>query len=270
MYFDPQMLLSSKESDAKELFRHLELRPYIRIPLNFDYKACLAEALSLLQYFRPNCGDLLSDKSRSAQWKALALRAIAGDPGRTNFERSNHLSSFRMTYYADRCPKTLEFLKNITQLEKCQRIRFMLLEPGARIYPHSDAHHLNVYPSLNIALNMPAGCEFVIECNPDGSWNPHTKVLPFMPGDLMILNIAKFHFLHNNSDLNRIHIIFTGPIRYSIGELLRMARDQNNLSNIKDVMHALRHKYQASESGSLPQSILYKLNPSKYDPRSRF
>src|SRR5690606_17090047 len=112
------------------------------------------------------------------------------------------------TIFAELCPETMSFLNTITDVSKCERVRFMMLEPGASINVHRDSKDRDVSLAVNISLNMPEGCEFFAQLNPDGSSNDHTVKLPFKnDGSVLLFNNAKYHRVINNSDVPRIHII---------------------------------------------------------------
>jgi len=256
---------------GKELFRHLDLVPYLRIPGDFDYQGCYQEAFKLLSRFVAHPNNVLSETVESqGRWKSLALRALDGDEQKTLYQTHYHVKEpqYEMTKVASLCPKTITFLHGITDFDKCERIRFMLLEPGARIHVHSDARNLDVCPSVNIALNMPEGCRFVVDCNEDGSHHKFTCEVPFVAGDIMIVNIAKFHYVVNNSNVPRIHIIINGPVKFTPEELMLRARIQNQLDSEKKIIHELVKKYKAMGEGALPQSLQYKMGLHKDDPRA--
>ena len=258
-YIPPKLL---KSDQNKELYHHLNLIPYLRMPFDFDFKTCMNEALKLLPLFVAHKDDTLSASSqRTGIWKSLALRAVDGDPTKTLYHNYYDMPGrqFEMTRISTLCPTIVSFLKAITDFDQCQRIRLMLLEPDAEIRPHSDAVNKNVLPSINIALNMPKECRFMVDCNWDGSHHPYTVQLPFKAGDIMIVNIAKFHYVVNNSKLPRIHIILEGPLRFTPNQLLVLARRQNRICSKSELMRSLVHKYSALGSQGLPQNVMHGL-----------
>jgi hypothetical protein len=232
---------------SAELFHHLDLVPFLDLKLDFDYKSCLREAESLLQKFVQHRGyDQSTSEDRSGKWKSLGIRAIDGDSKKTLYHNDYGITqdpNYQLTEIASLCPHTLEFLNKITDIQQCQRIRFMLLEPGARIAVHSDAPNKEVCLAFNIALNMPPGCDFWIDVNPNGRHNSYSTKIPFFAGVGMLVNVAKYHYLYNNSDTNRIHLIVHGPIRFSDEDLLRYARQQNAIYSQSDLIQNLVRKY---------------------------
>jgi hypothetical protein len=53
----------------------------------------------------------------------------------------------------------------------------------------------------------------VIDCNPDGSDNPYTRTAPFQEGNVLLMNVAKYHYAVNDSDVPRIHVVARGLLR---------------------------------------------------------
>ncbi len=235
------MLQSTKSPQATspyftEMRWHLELCPYLEIPVSFDYGSCFNEALALMDEFVPH-RNYRKTKNLEPQWKSLCLRGLEGDPKKTLYHTDYRVKRpvFMQTPIADSCPKTMEFLKSFTDLEQCGRIRFMLLEPGARIHVHRDQADGELAIGINIALNNPVGCEFFIETDQSGRHTPWTQEIPFTSGSAMIINVGKFHYVENNSSEPRIHIIIDGPIRFQEEELVRFARNQNKVHNFKEL-----------------------------------
>lgn len=230
-----------------EISSHLDLVPYIDLQVKFDHAACLKEALALLPEFVEHRDYDQTSRDGTARWKSLGLRAINGDATKTRYhlDYGVKIPTYAMTEVAKRCPKTLEFLRQVTDLDKCERVRFMLLEPGACIKVHSDAPDKSVCHAVNIALNMPENCIFTIDANPDGTANEYTRSIPMRDGSAFIVNVAKYHYVVNNSSTPRIHIIVHGPLRYSDLEIIEKARAQNKLSSETAVLQALHRKYTA-------------------------
>jgi hypothetical protein len=95
--------------------------------------------------------------------------------------------------------------------EKYRRIRFMELEPGGAISPHSDApgklpgelgiDMLDFGVPINIAITHPKDCHMTLE--------GYGKV-PFVEGKAFIINIRNYHSVVNFSDTSRIHLIAHG------------------------------------------------------------
>jgi hypothetical protein len=208
----------------RELQFHLQYRPWLILPFAVDAAACYEEAHSLLNEFvehRPY------DQQGVGKWKSLALRSVGGKKENTE-GKENYLSGeYSFTEIWNLCPVTANFLRHITDVDQCERIRFMLLEPGAEISVHNDAPMKHYSPAVNIALNMPEGCEFWVDLNKDGTTNRYSSKIPLKDGSVFLFNSANYHCVKNHSKVARIHIIFHGPLRISENSFLKLAREQN-------------------------------------------
>ena len=226
-----------------EIDRHLELTPWIDLGITFDWQACLAEAEALIERFVP----YQSDPNYGVKgWRSLALRSLGGDPSRSAMPEgpeANDPARYTLTSVAEHCPKTMALLERLVHIDQCRVITFLALEPGARIYPHTDDLHRNVMHSVNIAYNMPAGCEFYVETNPDGSPNQFTRRAPFTDGSVLLMNVARFHWVDNRSNVRRIHLNARGPLKIAPEKLLDMARAQSGLHTAEALNEALAAKY---------------------------
>lgn len=95
--------------------------------------------------------------------------------------------------------------------ERYRRIRFMELEPGGKISPHSDApgrlpgeqdlDMLEFGVPINVAIMHPDDCHMTLEGH---------GTVPFQEGKAFIINIRNVHSFVNNSSSNRIHLIAHG------------------------------------------------------------
>ena len=95
--------------------------------------------------------------------------------------------------------------------ERYRRIRFMELEPGGKISPHSDApgrlpgeqdlDMLEFGVPINVAIMHPNDCHMTLEGH---------GTVPFQEGKAFIINIRNVHSFVNNSNTNRIHLIAHG------------------------------------------------------------
>lgn len=238
----------------REVDEHLELIPYIDLRLSFDHEACLAEATALLGEFTPYQSD---PRYGIRHWHGLALRALDGDPAKAAVAVSpgaNQDSRYATTPIADRCPRTMALLRDVLDWEACRAVAFLLLSPRSQIAPHVDDPHHEVMRSVNVALNMPEGCEFVIETEADGRPGPFTRRVPLRPGVGMVVNVARLHYVVNASDTPRIHIVARGPMRWPASRVLQLARTQNGLDDEGSLRRALDQRY--AEVG----------RPSDHDP----
>ncbi len=210
------------------------------------------------------------NQSDSGLWKSLGLNTYDGDSTKTeHFEQytKNEPSEYSLTEVAHLCPTTLDFLSQLINISDAKRIRFMLLEPGAKIRVHTDASPgTQTQLAINIAFNMPEGCEFHIETAPDGKHISHTKQVPFQAGSAMLVNVAKFHYVENNSNENRIHIIVHAPIRIPEPVLIQKARNQNLVKSEKKLVNRLVLK-QAEMNLLLEKSVNHAWLTQSIDPK---
>ena len=227
----------------REVDEHLELVPFIDLGLAFDHAACLAEATALLGEFVPYQSD---PRYGIRHWNALALRSLDGDQtksavGPTLAAHDEH--RFATTPAAERCPQTMALLREVLDWEQCRAVALLALSPRSRIATHVDDAQYEVMRSVNIALSMPVGCEFVVDCEPDGSAGPYTRTVPFRPGAGMVINVARQHYVVNSSNEVRIHVVARGPLRWPTARLLELARAQNGLRDETDLRRALDERY---------------------------
>jgi len=94
-------------------------------------------------------------------------------------------------------PITVNFFKNVWPCSDYDRLRVMLLEPGASIEVHKD-RDISLLNEVNIAITQPNNCNFYME---------HHGIIPFTVGKAFILDISNRHCVINDSDENRYHII---------------------------------------------------------------
>lgn len=259
----------------REVDEHLELVPFIDLKLEFDHAACLAEATALLDEFVPYQSD---PRFAIRHWRGLALRSLDGDPAKAAVavgHGANQDARYASTPIAARCPRTMDVLREVLDWEACRAVAFLLLAPRSRIAPHVDDPQHEVMRSVNIALNMPEGCEFVIETEPDGRPGPFTRKVPLRPGVGMIVNVARDHFVVNDSDVPRIHVVARGPTRWPAARLLGLARAQNGFADEESLRRALDVRYarQGRPSDHDPEPTRYerkrKCAPTTGEPAGR-
>lgn len=130
-------------------------------------------------------------------WLGLTLYGVNA----TYTEQSTLSHSW--TEIAGECPRTCNFFKSIFDEKNFKgRIRFMLLEPKGYILPHKDRDRAGL-SEVNIAINNPHGCEFVIE---------NKGIVPFKKGSTVLLDLSNKHWVVNNSDEPRLHMIYHGQV----------------------------------------------------------
>lgn len=169
-----------------------------------------------------------SDYENHQGWKSLVLHGL----GATKTEGAERYgldpedkSIYQWTEIAHMAPVTTAFFRDHFHYDAYQRVRFMLLEPGGYVTPHTDFDHYVLGP-VNMALNNPEGCEFVMK---------DVGALPFRAGSIIKLALVNQHAVFNNSKEPRIHMIIHGSPNFeywqhrymeSYHELIRDSRFQ--------------------------------------------
>jgi Aspartyl/Asparaginyl beta-hydroxylase len=172
------------------------------LPLHLGYEiphaAMLEEAKRLSDFF-----VLHRSAEHHKGWRSLCIHGLSSQHtlGHKDYGYDSHLDApYSWTDICKFCPITYEFFKEIFEYESYERIRFMLLEPGGFTLPHIDVPWTQLAP-INIALNAPDGCEFVMQ-----NWG----TIPFPSGAANILAIGHPHAVWNRSNEPRFHIIVHG------------------------------------------------------------
>jgi hypothetical protein len=148
-------------------------------------------------------------------WRSICLRGISA-------VHTEHSASYgylherhaphRWTDAAEACPYLVSLIKD-AWFSELYRVRLMLLEPGSVIPKHKDSS-VHCLSSINIALNNPPGCEFLVD-----GFGP----IPFEQGKAVMVDVANVHRVQNRSDEDRYHLIVQGILDVSsvnIQELL--------------------------------------------------
>lgn len=174
--------------------------------IDAPYKAMLAEAQALKDMFVGH----RDEEGKHQGWRSLAIHGI--EATKTNIPETYGLDPNEVTYdwteIQDRCPETVKFFKETFPYDDYMRVRFMLLEPGGYIMPHSDNQKCFLGAAINISLNQPDNCVMV---NKYGT-------LPFRDeGSMFFFNNHYEHAVHNGGDTDRIHMIVHG--RYNMQKL---------------------------------------------------
>lgn len=235
--------------------------PFIDLQRPIDLAACFAEASALLPRFVQYQSD---PRYNITHWRGLGLRALGGDPARVAVAHVGPNDRYETTPIAQECPATMAFLRELLDWERAHSVAFLALRPGSRIAPHIDDPQHEVMRSVNVALNMPAGCRFMIDTQPDGSAGPFTREVPFVPGSVMMVNVARYHYVDNRSAETRIHLVARGPLRGSAASLRDRARAQNQLFDEESLRAALDLRY-----ARLGRPSDHDPEPTRYQPKRR-
>jgi hypothetical protein len=166
--------------------------PYLQLDIDVPWQTILEEwqqvkDLAVLHRANDSYGS-----SANEGWFSLVLHGT----GPTNTEESSGDRSW--TQIADQCPKTTAWIKNTFVInEHTGRIRFMLLTPGGHIILHKDRAVKKLF-EINVAITNPKNCEFRFK---------NYGAVPFTNGTAFMVDISNEHFLFNDSDEPRLHII---------------------------------------------------------------
>ena len=178
---------------------------WLELDLDIDVSAWQNEASIATPY-------LVSHReSNNKGWNSCCIHGIdiAKTGAWTNYGYTNEEDvPYKWTDLADQTPVITNFWKNEFPSDHYRRVRFMEVQPGAGITPHSDMpgklpgeqnfDALNFGVPINIAVIHPSQCYMTLE---------GFGVVPFKPGKAFIINIRHFHSVVNLSSTPRIHVI---------------------------------------------------------------
>ena len=234
---EEEVQISSRILQEQLLLAYLELFPYLHLDVRFSASELLQEAIALKNEFNSH-RDVHG-------WCALGLRTLFGDPQLTESEAKYDLSQhfatdYAFTDFAHKCPLTMAAIAQIVHIDKCKRIRFMRLAPGAMIPCHRDEFG-PVALVTHLPLSYEAECHFYVGLQANGSRNKNTIDIPFENGVATAVNVASYHAVRNESSSERYSIIVEGPLKYTNRSLLKMARNSHpGYSDLEIISRALK------------------------------
>jgi len=140
-------------------------------------------------------------------WSSFCLHGLGADKTCTadTYGFNEFEAPYAFTEEAKDFPQTVDYWKKFP-CEGFTRIRYMKLDPGGSISVHNDDYKdvppgfnpLDGILPINVAITHPDDCEMIIEdC---GS-------VPFAPGKVFLINVAKNHMVVNKSNKERVHLI---------------------------------------------------------------
>lgn len=214
---DPQFPESARFRKVKWITHESSIPFLVLNTPEFDWKECYNEAMAVYDeaiQHRPNDYDENDPTDYGHRgWSSLTLHGLAKDVSQhwdskdviaKGYNFKNDLeakAAYHWTEIADKCPKTVEMINKIPGYSSFDRVRFMYLEPGGYITPHTDGNHNKLGP-VNIALNNPERCEFKMVDD--------EVYVPWAPGRAIKLNVGHTHSVMNDSDEVRVHMIVHG------------------------------------------------------------
>jgi hypothetical protein len=194
----PGPITPLKTPSYQAVIHHPDI-PYLplKLPFAVPHAEMLAEAKKLEHcYVQHREGEI------HAGWKSLCIHGISSVHIKhaEAYGYDPETAPYRWTDIANLCPVTTSFFKDLFRYRVYHRVRFMMLEPGGYVGPHTDMAKRKL-SSINLALNNPEGCQFVLEGQ---------GVIPFEPGSANMLGLYRRHSVWNDSIEPRFHIIIHG------------------------------------------------------------
>ena len=171
----------------------------LKLNIKVPYAEMLEEAKALRDRFIPY--RTMDDYAHQG-WHSLPIYGLQDRPlcwtAYEEYKTARDASNdYDWTEESKLCPVTVDWLKNVFPSNKYGRVRFMLVEAGGWIAPHSDTD-IPIVETVNVALSNHPDCVW--------HWGDGTE-LHYKPGDAYALNIAPVHEVRNNSNEDRYHII---------------------------------------------------------------
>mgnify|MGYP006414604945 FL=1 len=217
MMEEPRFPPSARFRQAKWV-THESGIPWLKLDVpEFDWNACYNEAMAVydeaIQHRKNDYDENNPDDYGHRGWRSLTLHGLgkhvsqhwdSKDVAAAGFvyaDEREARAAYHWTEIADKCPETVKMIKSIPGYRTFDRVRYMYLEPGGYITPHTDYEHNKLGP-LNISLNNPENCHFkMIDDN---------AYVPWKPGNMFKMNVGHRHAVMNDTDEVRVHMIVHG------------------------------------------------------------
>jgi hypothetical protein len=180
---------------------------WLELDITFDLDQWKKEAGDSFDYLVPH------RENDSSGWNSACIHGIdiPCTGAWTNYGFTSEKDvPYKWTSLSSIAPSITEFWKNFPY-EKYRRIRFMEVESGGYINPHSDMpgrlpgeenfDALEFGVPINVAIIHPKDCFMSL-----GGYG----CVPFTEGKAFIVNIRNYHSVINNSAQSRIHLISHG------------------------------------------------------------
>ena len=178
---------------------------WLELDLEIDLAGWQLEAQQADPYF------VAHREEQNTGWNSCCIHGIDIDKtgAWTSYGYKNEKQvPYKWTELAHRSPRVKHFWQNEFPADNYRRIRFMEVEAGASIIPHSDMpgrlpgednfDALEFGVPVNIAVVHPKDCFMVLEGH---------GIVPFDEGKAFIINIRNYHSVINFSQQSRIHVI---------------------------------------------------------------
>jgi hypothetical protein len=171
--------------------------PSLKLDLPVPHVEMEKESMALLDEFVKHRGE------EHPGWHSLVLHGYdkhTTDDWTSKAYNFTDKPEYTWTEIADQCPATKDWLENVWNYTRFDRVRFMLLMPGGCIKPHAD-YEVRKLAAYNVAINNPAGVEFAME---------DAGLIPWQPGDARAIDIGRRHSVRHLGTEPRIHMIIHG------------------------------------------------------------
>ena len=181
--------------DFNELRNNSKL-PYLIFDVDMPVEDILKEIENAQQHFYTHRED------QSKGWRSLVMHGMGDD--KTNSPEYYNVNEedavYDWTNASNSIPSLKKWLLEQNYFVDFDRVRIMALDPGGYIEAHKDYDKSRLGP-INIAINNPKDCEFVME---------NVGVVPFEPNKGAWLDLSNKHSVRNNNNETRYHIILHG------------------------------------------------------------
>ena len=139
-------------------------------------------------------------------WHAVTLYGFGSHLTKSHWEyrqkgRKFHSCGIKpdVTDIGEKCHGTLKWVRSLPYA-RIDDVRFLVIKPGGYISKHIDVPEHNWLDPLNISLTYPEGSKFIL----------NEKEVPYKAGASIVLNVHYEHYVENNSDEERIHLVIHG------------------------------------------------------------
>lgn len=191
--------MNNNEALVRWLFSDPKRIDWLEIKVPFDTTKWGEEASRVEPYYVKHRGAEEHDG-----WSSCCLHGLGVDKTNGYEFYQDADSGYDWTELTTVTPTITEFWKSFPA-ESYKRIRFMKLAAGGKINLHRDCEPEDLKGldpfehdlALNLAIVHPEGC--IMKVN--------NKVVPWVSGMSILLNVSKDHEVVNNSDQDRIHMI---------------------------------------------------------------
>jgi len=200
-----------------EWIMHSSNCPSLRLDIDVPHQAMLEEVMKQKHMFVKHRGD------DHPGWYSMTIHGqdvhLTQDMKwyiEHNVFDSDNSPPYQWTKLADLCPVTKDWLETCWPFSKFNRVRFMLLEPGGYIEPHTDYENRRL-AAFNVAISNPPGVEFAME---------EAGLIPWEVGDARGIDIGRMHAVRNIGTEPRIHMIIHGLWGNGFHELVCRSYDK--------------------------------------------